>query len=496
MIQKIKNNLGFIFLASIFAFFMYFAVTISTAMSEDRTVYLSPDTYREMSVAKIFSEGKGWGVSGSVKTAVNSMLYPALLGGLYKVFGVKEPIPLIVNMAAGFLAIWLIWYFFRKEKMWQISAMATGFFIFISSSMPLLIMQGNENTLLIAAAVVMIYLSSEPGTGGARPAVLALFSFCLGAISPEGLPVAIGAAAVLSLRKEFKLSAIVLISAAAAPAAGMIFGFWNGYEIFAFLKPGKIAAVFVQKEYLFPVVALTVTAAAAWHGKGYCSKYASICLLALTAVLIKIFFMRNALNPESVLFSSAISIFAVSIAGFSMFPDKPERNLKTGLILTTSFLLYLVFLYPMLKRGVNSYLEIPGMSRNVYERSYRLGLFVKECCDKKGVVSDDTGAMTYLADIDFIGIGKAAPQDFSEGTMAAAIKEKKAVISIASDEITEKYRKYFPQGSVKLREWVIDMPGNKKESLVFYCLDPAAYGYLRAKLNNFSAYLPPDIKIK
>jgi hypothetical protein len=493
MVQKLKDNLGFIFLAAIFGVTMYFAVTISKAMSEDSTVYLSQDTYREMSVAKIFSEGKGWGVSGSVKTPVNSILYPVMLGGFYKVFGVREPIPLVLNIAAGSFAIWLIWFFFRKEKMWQISAMTTGFFIFLSSSMPLLIMQGNENTLLIAVAVVLIYFSSEKGSG---PAVLAVFSFCLGAISPEGLPVAIGAATVLALKKEFRSSIIVLISAAAAPAAGMIFGLWNGYEVFAFLKPEKTAATLMQKEYLFPVIALAVTAAAAWRGKGYNSKYASISLLALTAVLIKIFFMKSALSPDSVLFSSAISIFAVSIAGFGMFPDKPERNLKTGMILTSCFMLYLVFLYPMVKRGFDSYLEIPGMSRNAYERSYRLGLFVRECCDKKGVVSDDTGAMTYLADIDFIGIGKAAPPDFREENLAAAIKVKKAVISIASDKVTERYIKYFPQGSAKLREWVIDMPGNKKESLVFYCLDPAAYGYLRAKLNNFSAYLPPDIKIK
>ena len=144
-------------------------------------------------------------------------------------------------------------------------------------------------------------------------------------------------------------------------------------------------------------------------------------------------------------------------------------------------------------RGVSEYSVIPDMARNVYERSYRLGLFVKESCENKAVVSDDTGAMTYLAEIDFIRIGKGSK---SIEEIEKEIKTKDAIIAIASAENIEKYKSTFPAGSVKLREWIINMPGHKKESLIFYSLKAGEYGRLMAKLNNFSAYLPPDIKVK
>lgn len=475
---------------------IYFAVTVSITASENRTVYLFPDTYKEMSIGRTLSQGNGWGVSKTAVTPCASLLYPVLLGVLYKIFGVKESIPAIVNAGAGFFVICLLWYFFRKEKMRQISAMATAFFIYLSSSIPFLIMQGNEILIMMSASLILVYFAAQPVKNTNINIAIYICSITLGAISPEGLIVVLSAAIILSTRKEYKLAGIIVLAAAILPAVGWGLGIWNGYEAFDFIKPEKIADILFQKEYLFPLTVLTLSSAASYMIHGLNSKYASMCRIVLMATVLKILFMPQAYIPESYLFSSAFAIFAVSIAGFGMIPDKPKRDIKTSVILGSCFLVYAMFLYPMVKRGVNTYSLIPAMSRNIYERSYRLGEYVKECCDKRGVVSDDPGAMAYLADINFIGIGKAAPLKSKEEDLPDRIKNNDGVIFIASAENADKYKKYLPKESVKIREWIISGPDIEKESVVFYCLRYKDSRDLWSKINNFSAYLPPDIKIK
>lgn len=211
---------------------LFGAVTREVLRATDgHLVYALDDAYIHMSIAKHLVLDGVWGIDAhNFASASSSPLWTALLGLVFRLTGVHDAAPLVLNVAAAVALLVLLSHVLEREGFTTAESSATIAAVVLLAPMVPMIWIGMEhslnNVLVLGAVFVAVHLArTTPGTanpGSVRR--LLLLTLLTSATRLEGVFVAAGCALLLALSGRWAVAAGCL-GAAALPVTTI--GLWN-----------------------------------------------------------------------------------------------------------------------------------------------------------------------------------------------------------------------------------------------------------------------------
>lgn len=163
-----------------------------------------------------------------------------------------------------------------------------------------------------------------------------------------------------------------------------------------------------------------------------------------------------------------------------------------------------VFLVPIVARGMTKQVQVPSAMRNIFEQQYQMGKFVNRHYRGRTVAVNDIGAVAYFGDatiLDLWGLGDDEvlqarmrgkyDTDFIEGLL----RQRGVTLVIVYDGWFKRFGG-LPEMLLKAGMWEV---GNNVvlggDRVSFYATDEAGLDELRGKLREYERSLPPAVKV-
>ena len=497
----------------------------SYTQNDEHIIYTLDDPYIHMTLAKNLAQHGTWGINtDTFSSSSSSILYTSLLALIFALTGPYVLLPLILNIVFASLCLYLA---YRICQAASISVGASAFLLLsliVLVPLPTLISSGMEHTLQITINLWFIYLSSialsrehdERKTQFAL-GVLAMLTVM---IRFEGLFL-IAIVALLFLLHRRILTAVLIFALGLLPL--VVFGGWSVAQGAYFLpnsllikgeKPalsllGLVAYAFVwlRKLYSNPhllVLFITLLLYAAFLLRTTSNRWDR--RLVWLYVLVPTYVMHLTFARTGWFYRYEAYLMVASLVPLAWMTDDLRSRVRfvprafpLGW-LTAVFALSL-FLFPLVKRSIQAFAEVPVASKNIYEQQYQMARFLHQHYPGARVVANDIGAISFFNDVrilDMYGLGsletltlKLKGQHDQEHINQLAQRED-SQIGIIYDEWFEGD---IPRSWQKVGEWEIRNNVVCAFSTVsFYAVDPAEKDELMRRLRTFSTNLPADVQ--
>lgn len=235
-------------------FLLLFAVVTRAVLraTDGHLVYALDDAYIHMSIAKHLALDGVWGIDAhSFASASSSPLWTVLLGLVFRLTGVHDAAPLVLNLAAAAALLVLLDRILDREGFSVAESTATIVAVMLFAPMVPMIWIGMEhslnNVLVLGVACVAVHVArTTPETANATSASgLLLLMLLTSATRLEGLFVAAGCALLLIVSGRWAMAAGCL-GASALPVTTT--GLWNMSHGWFFL-PSSV----LMKQQVLPV---------------------------------------------------------------------------------------------------------------------------------------------------------------------------------------------------------------------------------------------------
>src|SRR5690606_34105077 len=152
------KTLAILFSAILLAGLILYFFKTSIVQNDGNFVYPLDDAYIHMAMAKNLAFEGQWGVTRhEFSSASSSILYTLLNALTFKLFGITEYGPLLLNMGAGFLIFFALWKIFGQERINFLAVLIFCLLAIFLTPLPSLILSGMEHTLQILINLVFIY---------------------------------------------------------------------------------------------------------------------------------------------------------------------------------------------------------------------------------------------------------------------------------------------------------------------------------------------------
>ncbi len=538
----------FISLSITFAVVFFF---VNAVFMRTSGVFIYPldDPFIHMEIAKNLAFNGTWGINpGEFASASSSLLYSVILAAGFKLFGVHESIPLIINcIAAVFLLAaankWLLKKGVSRPAV-LIMLLAVVFFL----PLPVMILSGMEHTLQCLFSFLFLTAFSdwiaclkekkasvsEEKTG--RGFYLLLFyAFLVTGIRYEGLFL-IGAA-LLILLIQWRLKYFILLAMAAfLPIVffGILSVYKGGYffpnplliktDNFEFsvrglaeffnnilvnkltitksianepgVPPPGISLLATQRILIIiPLVYIFFNEGA----RKYSASYYTLFIVLLTTVAHLVFastgwFYRY--EAYLILLSCFISFYLAYKLGVAWIRQK-DIFYKAALII----LVFALF-FPFVLRSAAAFTKAKRACTNIYEQQYQVGQFIKKYYNSSVIAANDIGAVSFYSDariIDLWGLGSTEIAKSRKGGYWAPsyidsfVRANNVRIAIVYDEWfpDELLGKWKKAGTWKIYDNVI----TGGDTVSFYCTNDSEQQMLVENLKRFSLLLPGNIEV-
>jgi hypothetical protein len=522
---------------------LWITTLIVTLLSINNTnghlVYVLDDPYIHMAVAKNFASYGIWGVTKyGFTSSTSSMLWPALLAGLFKILGPKELIPFFLNIIFATSTLILINYILRKYvekiKFYNIFVFIVLVAVIFFTPMIPLIFTGMENILQIFLTVAFVYKSarilSEEKSGKSELSLLLILATLLTLNRYESLFTVFAVGVIFVIYKR-KLQALYLFLSGSIPliAYGIISKVQGWYFLpnslvlksVYFKNPTPTNTLFLALEKLLSIIYTP-----------------HLLILFITSAFLLILIQKNKTKKRSTNFTVIIlSVFCINLIlhilfaqigwfyryeaylivlgllgislGISLYMED-IKNLKAGKIDISKkdvfkYSIFVVFICllmtPMVTNGYESITSVPQSSKNIYEQQYQMALFLKEYYPGETVGLNDIGVISYMDDIKCLDLWGLASYEVAqkreEGkygvTEISDLVENNNVSVIIIYNYT--LGNNIPPDWIKVGEWKIkDNVACGDSVVLFYAPNQKNETYLREKLRIFSSKLPKDVE--
>lgn len=417
--------------------------------NEGHLIYSLDDPYILMAVAKNLALHGVWGVTPyEVANASTSILYPIVLAGLFRVFGVLHDIPFILNSFLAALTLATIHLTLRRYRVpWWLNLPALILTIYVT---PLVVhvfvsmgavMQIWLSVTFVALAVDLLSREHLPPLRSRSGVALLLLTLGVATIRYEGTLLVAMTGLLFLLRRRLDVF-VALALVAGTPL--LLFGLWTISQGATFFPNATIARVYtygdlrqgnlshyldlgrlyerlIERERLILLVMAFI--APAWaiymqRRKIWEPYFVASALIAGTIILHANFaetgwFWRY----EAYLFALLCAFVPLNLAHL-LRSDRDEvpakRPLWLGYLtakaptLLALAVLGLTLFTPLQKRAHKSYHDITLASRDIYRQQVQTGRFLQRYYTGANVVLNDIGAPTFLADfhlLDIWGLG-------------------------------------------------------------------------------------------
>jgi hypothetical protein len=501
-------------------FFVSLAAALRAGMkgTEGHLIYSVDDAYIHMAVAKNFADSGLWGCTPfHFSSSSSSLLWTFVLGVAYRLFGVRDVTPLVLNVAFVVATLAVAnrsMTRFAAPPLLRAVALVGLVVAFPMTGMVLLGMEHVLHLLLTIwfAAAAVEALTSPPGDLRDRRRLtigLCVLAALLGASRYEGFFL-VGLACLGFLARRQLLRGVWIGAAALVPAvafgavsvANGAFFLPNSLmlkaagesvsALAALLKPfGSEDLAFLSNNRALPVLLLfgALSALVRWYSRRDIWRPQVLLPLLLASMIVA--HGHYVFSPlywvyryDAYLVGFGIFVAAVVLAGL------PARGALAGRFLPGLLVASLVVVAADVSEGLFADAEIAGM-RNTYLEQYHTASFIRTYYPGAAVIVNDLGAVTYYTQariLDLAALGDVEPLEIMRHTgtytsrdvviWTAKYQPAIAIISLGWGWVAP----LVPGEWIKVAE--VEVPPNR-ERVGFFAVDPKEPWILRASVSTF-----------
>jgi hypothetical protein len=506
------------------------AFAASARQTGGHLVYALDDPYIHMAMARNVALHGVWGVTASHFTSSSSsLLWTAGVAALFRVFGVHQSIPLLLNVGFGILLLRLIVRYLAESTLQfsdaYVFTAATG--IALIAPLPALVFAGQEHILhgLVNLAFVALGTSwlaqpQRPMPANATRTLCAIATL-LPLIRFESLFVIGLVAALLAVQGRWKAAVLIGTCGVLPVALYGALSHWYGWYwlpnsvLLKGARPdfssmaglvGALGGVSYSRLMQLPALTFLVSAALAAFivrfVRGFRDDLQWMLGIFVALTLLHTQFAQPGafwfFRYEAYLFVLGGVAVARALGEWLETVRRQTPVMKMMVVQLGTILL--VALSPLSDRALKAIVYIPQATKNIYEQQYQMGLFLGRFYEGRAVALNDIGAASFLGDIDCVDLAGLADIDVARHLLAGLFEsEDVRDIAEAKDaRIAIVYDSWFgnriPASWRRAATWTVQnnvvLGGN---TVTFYALRPEELGPLRAHLNEFSRELPPSV---
>jgi hypothetical protein len=470
-----------------------------------------------------------WGVtSHAFSSSTSSPLWTLLLVAVWRVVGIHDAVPLVLNTICGLLLLVVADRILRTHA--RASSLSRGAVLMglvLVMPMPTIAVMGMEHTLHALLALLVAHRAAALLATGGRPTMRSHLSlFALAALLPatryEGaLMLCVVAALLIATRRG--VSAALLLVCGALPM--IAYGLWSMSQGWYFLPnsillkgniPVATGPSIVRWLYALPQ-------ALAWHAHVLFLIGAGIVLLLVALrhgrrdysthalgifVLTAIAHVQFAKLGWFFRYEAYLVVTGVVFIGVALGPWASAHRLiawtrRSSLVARALVaVLILVVASPWLIRAVSALANTVQATRNIHDQQYQMGRFLDRYYPGAAVAVNDIGAVCYIADVRLCDL-------WGLGTMEAA--QLKRAQRFGPDPIADLTRRAGVELAIVYDDWYRvygGVPAHWREvgtwrvaynvvlggdTVTIYAVAPGSEGRLVRNLREFARELPTSV---
>jgi hypothetical protein len=499
-------------------FLVSLAVALHTGMrgTDGHLIYAVDDAYIHMAVAKNFAESGLWGCTPfHFSSSSSSLLWTFGLGVAYRLFGVRDVIPLVLNIALVVATLALANRCLTRFGAPPVLRAAAFVGLVVAFPMTGMVLLGMEHVLHLlltigfaTAAVEALTSRLEDRRGGRRRTIgLCILAALLGASRYEGFFL-VGLACLGFLARRQFLRGVSIGAAALVPAVAFgAISVANGAFFLpnslmlkaagesvsapaALFKPfGSEDLAFLSNNRALPILLGMGVVSALGHWYSHRDVWRPQVLFPLLLASMIVAHGHYVFSPlywvyryDAYLVGFGIVVAAVVLA------DLPVRGALARRFLPAFLVASLVVVVADVPEGLFPATEIAGM-RNTYLEQYQTALFIRAYYPGAAVIVNDLGAVAYYTQariLDLVALGDIEPLEIMRRTGAytsrdvltwtARYQPAIAIISLGWGVVVP----LVPSEWIKVAE--VEVPPNR-ERVGFFAVDPKEPWILRARVS-------------
>lgn len=509
---------------------------ISLLMTDGILIYDLDDPYIHFALAENFAKYGVWGVYPTeYASASSSILYDLILAGLISIFGSISLvfISLILNIILSHLFLGIFFWVLQPihlpvKKEGLLLALVVPFVC-----IPTLVLSGMEHIFqLVIDATVFKFTLDRIGSPDIGQKKWMRQDFWIIGLSPlmtlirfEGMFLVAIVALLYLLRKKVPQAFLIGITGLLPVAIFALFNisqggfflpnsvivksviwnqFYTNYGVVAF-KP-LINLVITPALFLLFILGSLIIYIETIRKKQFWSRtnigafiFVGTAILQVTLASVGWFF-----RYEAYLIVIGIIVWADYSQNYTpgFKNDQPDREYKR--LFKICSVIAIIFLS---ERGVQSYLQTPPASANIYWQQYQVASFIHRYYDTDSIARDDIGYVNYLSNgyvLDLCGLSTPAvaeailARNYTTETIEylCMIYHVKIAVVLLSQFDGINYPR-LPFTWVKVGDWtipyVIMIPN---ATVTFFAVDPLENSTLKSRLVEFAPELPSVIQVQ
>lgn len=509
----------------------YFFWSWSELPSGHRYIYPLDDVYIHLALARNFALHGIWSInSAGFDSASSSILYTLLLGFLIKIFGDWEFYPLIINVVFSYLAIYVVYRYFKdffgKRELFLAFILLIPF-----SLLYMTLLLGMEHTIhmfLMVSAIYLIQKNVKTDFNKKDFIGLLVVVFFISIIRFESMFFTLSLALALFLRKRIGEGISVLMAGFFPIIIFGLLSLYNGGFFFPnsvvikgsfpsgvhflqscwmIFRDGILLNTSFYKCLFFPFVIVAVYIWKNYKSKNVWDirKETLVITLILTAAVHSLFaFLKY--RYENYLMISVILLLVPMIIEF--WDDIRQKNAKfniPNIMMAGSIIV--VFLVSIYRLGYHDKPLKLG-SKGINEQQIEMSRFLGQYYKGQKVIANDIGAIAYFSHVqllDMVGLGSTDVARMKVANKHKTrdeyiVNNKKFITEYASKnqyKIAVIYPEWFPGSPpsswIPVTSWTIpEKYGPAIRRVVFYAVDASEKESLRKKLSEFD--LNPNVE--
>ena len=502
------------------AFYLIYSFSI---IQGDVFIYPLDDVYIHLSIARNFAESGFWSVNpGSFDSASSSILYTLLLSSMIYIFGDQVYHPLIINILAGYGAVFWIYKFF--EDFYSERALYLGMSVSLLSLLYLMVVVGMEQTLhMLLCVMALYYIKKNINSGYSKNDFLKLLIviLLLGMVRFESMFFVTALSGVLLINRKIKESVLILIAGFLPivifglismdrggfffPNSVLVKGNYPDGNLFLSLwmifKKGILTNLSFYKLFLFPFVCFGIYLYDKYSRREIADIFKNeilIIVVVATAILQSLFgLIRHRYENYLVLM---LFIVAISVSGKYLKLPKGfsfKNNFRQTIFLGSLALFGIVGVY--LVAYFQPVMQVS--SKNIQEQQVEMSRFLHDHYKGQKIVANDIGAISYFSNVellDILGLGSTDVTRFFVDNKALDqnqlnIKFHTFLADYIRDhqyKIAAIYPEWFPNEPPKdwiaVASWTIDHNrATARNRIVWYAFDKNEADKLRLNISKF-----------
>ena len=512
---------------------VFWALSRVLAVTGGRLIYALDDAYIHMAFARRLAEHGTWSVTGGTEftNCASSIIWPALLGLIYRFTGPLDWLPLALNLLFALAGLYLLNRYQLRVGVAPWFRAALLALVVPLTSLPSLAFVGMEHTLHILLILVVALGAAELLAEGKNNRVTEAVFWCSLPVAVmvryESLFLAFVLAVLFFLRGNRKRAILILVLAAIPVVAWGIFSVGRGW----YFLPNSLMLKGAVPECSPGALLRSAIRVFTMFGENPHLLVLVCCALVLLQVLptglrrensrrnlLWIFILTTALHLQFARtghfyrYDSYLVAFGWLAAGLateswllSIGGWKALRARFSAARAVLALALLVLLFSPLYLRAMRAQFQIPLAAANIYCQQCQMAAFLAEYYSGECVAANDIGAINYYADIrclDLWGLssmecarlkksGEYTAERLEELTAGAGVK-----IAVVYSRWLLDGAGGIPSGWLEAGRWwtpcnVVLGDGE----VTFYATGPTALQQLRNRLREFSGALPSHVSV-